>query len=191
MNSGAGSGLSSTNLGRVKAMTKTRTERNREVAGLAPISHLAAVVLDSLDELLDGDTGVTEMDRVSKFQLRLLASFFDSARRGSLDDLSELVEAHAQSVTASSVDDNRPRTRPPSLDDDYGSWKVLKDLAGDHAGELAQKGGKFVDELLDGEESGLEDPFAKQMLLPFLDKLAHADEKTAMERVEGWHSLHS
>jgi hypothetical protein len=172
-------------------MTKTRTERNREVAGLAPISHLAAVVLDSLDELREGHTDVTEMDRVSKFQLRLLASFFDSAQRGSLDDLSELVKAHAQSVTASSVDDNRPKTRPPSLDDDYGSWKVLKELAGEHAAELARKGGAFVDELLAGEGSGLEEPFTKEMLLPFLDKLAHADEKAAMERVEGWHSLHS
>jgi hypothetical protein len=157
---------------------------------LAPVSQLAAVVLGSLDELLfDEGMGVDDLDRLSKYQMRLLASFFDSARRGSLEDLSELVDAHAGSVAPSTKD--RPRTRPGSLDDDYSSWKVLNMLvAPEHAQKLAEEGGEFVDDLLDGKEGRLNEDFTREKLLPFLDKLAHADEKVAMEQPEGWHSLH-
>jgi hypothetical protein len=171
-------------------MATTHQTRNQDVAGLANPSQLGALTLEILDEAEDETVQLERLGRRRQYQLRLLASFLESAHRGSLEDLSALVEAHRRSVTASATPD-RPVTRPPNLDDDYSSWDIVQENTPNRkeARALVNKGPQVIDSIVEGQREFLRKAFTRKVLIPFLDRLAHADERAAMQPVEGWHSL--
>jgi hypothetical protein len=167
-----------------------RRTRIQKVAQLTGDAELGSLVLDIVDAVEDGDVTATALSDLQRYQLGLLATFFDSARRGSLDDVRELALAHA---AAASPSEHRPMSRVPTLDDDESRWRLVKDLTDDDeevAERLITDGADVIDAVRRGDARALETEFVAKQLVPFLDRLAYVDQRTAATEVEGYHSLH-
>ena len=167
---------------------KDHRSRIQSVAQLAGEAELGALVLRIFDELEDGLVEPANLGDLQRYQLGLLAGFLESAKRGSLDDVKELAMAHAAAVTS-----EHPTARQPTLDDDESRWSLLLDLNGgnEHVGrQLIDDGIAVVDALRNGDGSELKSEFVTDHLVPFLDRLAHVDERIAETEIDGYHSLH-
>jgi len=167
-------------------MPLDRRTLHRKIADLAGDAEVASIALRIFDDLEVGDLSTARLTASHRYQLGLLASFFESAQRGSLEDVKQLADAHRAAATS-----KWPMATPPSLDDDERRWSLVQELTEDEAAarEIVKRGLAVADALHEAKDP--DDPsYVESRLVPFLDQLAHADKTLAQTELAGYHSLH-